>query len=329
MLGTLVRETATAPGTGTTVTLTGATAGRRTFVSEFGSAASCFYFITDGTQTEAQIGTVSAGPPATLTRGTPVWTSAAGATSPTRLNFTAAVVVYAQLPGQRAVYTNNSGDLQGVTAAKVRAAAGATTVGEAVLTAASEAAARAAIGAANKAGDTLTGDLAISKATPTLALNKPSAGSINGLVGRSNSLDRWRIELGNATAESGSNVGSDFIIARFNDAGTFIDVVLTIYRSTGAVAFGGDVNVIGALSQNGNAVQHVGIAAGAVGSLVLAKGSTSTIYNYGDTISGSALTACNASGQTPATAPTLSGTWRCLGQFQGSLGWPSVFLRIS
>ena len=226
MLGTLVRETATAPGTGTTVTLTGATAGRRTFVSEFGSAASCFYFITDGTQTEAQQGTVSAGPPATLTRGTPIWTSAAGTTSPTRLNFTAAVVVYAQLPGQRALYTNNSGDLQGITAAKVRDAAGATTVGAAVLTAASAAAARTAIGAQESG--------AVAQAPGFVVTG--SAGSARYIDFRSGANNRFNIFV-NGDAESGANAGSNLEMSAWNDAGTVIGQVLTVNRATRVLDF--------------------------------------------------------------------------------------------
>lgn len=226
MLGTLVRETATAPGTGTTVTLTGATAGRRTFVSEFGSAASCFYFITDGTQTEAQIGTVSAGPPATLTRGTPVWTSAAGATSPTRLNFTAAVVVYAQLPGQRAVYTDNAGALQGITAAKLRESAGATTVGAAVLTAASAAAARTAIGAQESGALVQAPGVVVTGAAATSRY----------IDFRTSAANRFNIFV-NGDAETGSNAGSNLEMSAWNDAGSVIGQVFTVARATRVLDF--------------------------------------------------------------------------------------------
>lgn len=51
---------------------------------------------------------------------------------------------------------------------------------------------------------------------------------------------RWGLQ-GNATAESGSNVGTDFQIARFNDAGSFIDSPFCIKRSTGDVGIGASV----------------------------------------------------------------------------------------
>jgi hypothetical protein len=111
MLGNLIRETANGPGTGTTVTLIGATAGRRTFVQEIGAGNQCYYMISDGTQHELQQGTVSLGPPATLTRGVPIWTSAAGTTSPTRLNFTASCVIYGTLPASKHVIADVSGSV--------------------------------------------------------------------------------------------------------------------------------------------------------------------------------------------------------------------------
>lgn len=226
MLGNLVRETATSPGTGTTVTLTGASSGRRTFIQEFGSGASCFYFITDGTQTEAQIGTTAAGPPATLTRGTPVWTSAAGTTSPTRLNFTGTVTVYAGLPAQRAVYTNGTGDLQGLTAAKVRAAAGATAVGEAVLTAASAAAARTAIGAQESG--------ALVQAPGVVVTG--NAGTSRYIDFRTGASNRFNLFV-NGDAETGSNAGSNLEMSAWNDAGSVIGQVFTVARGTRVLDF--------------------------------------------------------------------------------------------
>jgi hypothetical protein len=52
----------------------------------------------------------------------------------------------------------------------------------------------------------------------------------------SNSANRWTVGA-DATAETGSNAGSDYVIARFNDAGTQIDVPVLITRSTGIVTF--------------------------------------------------------------------------------------------
>jgi hypothetical protein len=49
-------------------------------------------------------------------------------------------------------------------------------------------------------------------------------------------LIRWQVGT-NATAEGGGNSGSDYIFARYNDAGTLIDTPLTITRSSGVTTF--------------------------------------------------------------------------------------------
>jgi hypothetical protein len=106
-IANLVRETSVNPGTGTTVTLAGATPGRVTFLQGYPAGSTAYYGITDGTQTEFQQGTVQAGTPATLTRGTPLWTTSG---SLTRLNFTGTVTVYSVLPAERAVWKDPSGN---------------------------------------------------------------------------------------------------------------------------------------------------------------------------------------------------------------------------
>jgi hypothetical protein len=110
MLRNLVKETANNPGTGSSVTLGGALAGFRTFASEFTTGSPVFYFITDGAQTEAQAGTLTSGPPAILSRGTPLWTST-GVLS--RLNFTGAVTVFCQVPANRLFYGDSAGNWDG------------------------------------------------------------------------------------------------------------------------------------------------------------------------------------------------------------------------
>lgn len=49
---------------------------------------------------------------------------------------------------------------------------------------------------------------------------------------------RWKVGSPGST-ESGSNVGSDFAVQRFNDAGTAVDLPLQITRSNGKVTMGG------------------------------------------------------------------------------------------
>lgn len=65
---------------------------------------------------------------------------------------------------------------------------------------------------------------------------------INGSAGATRSVQYWSRGVGerweartNGTTEAGSNAGSDYEIARFNDAGTEVDVPFKITRSTGGV----------------------------------------------------------------------------------------------
>lgn len=75
------------------------------------------------------------------------------------------------------------------------------------------------------------------------------------IIFRRASLARWRLAVNNAT-ESGGNVGSDFLITRFNDAGQSIDNPIYFTRSTGqtniinliAGAGGGTLSFFGSAS---------------------------------------------------------------------------------
>ena len=90
-----------------------------------------------------------------------------------------------------------------------------------------------------KAGDTMSGDLTISKATPTLTLTKPASGTAASIVAKMGANARWGITVGDTTAESGSNAGSNFSIDRYNDAGAILTNALYITRSTGFVSIPG------------------------------------------------------------------------------------------
>src|ERR1700722_13450728 len=57
------------------------------------------------------------------------------------------------------------------------------------------------------------------------------------IVGQTGGLNRWQLALDNAAAESGSNVGSDFYLTKYNDAGAANGYVYFASRSTGVVTF--------------------------------------------------------------------------------------------
>lgn len=66
-----------------------------------------------------------------------------------------------------------------------------------------------------------------------LGLNKAASGQYALIRGFTATKLRWDIWMGDATAESGSNVGSDFGIARYNDAGSYLGTSLIINRASG------------------------------------------------------------------------------------------------
>jgi hypothetical protein len=102
-------------------------------------------------------------------------------------------------------------------------------------------------------GDTMSGNLEIStNSWPTLELNRGSGQGSNQLVGLTANSVRWIIALGDNTAESTNNVGSNFTIGRFRDDGSFIDLPISISRQTGNIT-------INPLAVLGNGVNYQGL----------------------------------------------------------------------
>lgn len=94
-----------------------------------------------------------------------------------------------------------------------------------------------------RAGDTMTGDLAINKTSPTLWMVKGGSGQSANIYGTNGATNRWLMQLGDTAAETGSNSGSNFTIYRYNDAGTALDAPFTITRSSGFITMGNGLNV--------------------------------------------------------------------------------------
>jgi hypothetical protein len=92
---------------------------------------------------------------------------------------------------------------------------------------------------------TMSGNLTVSKHTPTVVLNESASGQDAIIFGGKGGLNRWAISLGDTAAESGSNTGSGFGIFRYNDAGAYVDTPLSIDRATGNVSIAGRTNFIG------------------------------------------------------------------------------------
>lgn len=111
-------------------------------------------------------------------------------------------------------------------------------------------------GKAGTGAQTVTGDQTISKATPTLILDKTGNSQYAAIFGRRAGSTRWSIALGNETAETGSgNVGSDFTLNRYSDANAFIDSPMSILRSNGELLLKGRRAIEHVSNGNGRSVK--------------------------------------------------------------------------
>jgi hypothetical protein len=86
-----------------------------------------------------------------------------------------------------------------------------------------------------KSGDTMTGALTLDIAKPLVFNKTATSGAASAITSLTNGATRWTMVLGDPTAESGGNAGSDFILYNSNDAGSTIGAVLSIKRATGAI----------------------------------------------------------------------------------------------
>jgi hypothetical protein len=108
-----------------------------------------------------------------------------------------------------------------------------------------------------KTGDVMTGDLTITKAGPALYLNKTATAQDVAIMGQNAGKNRWLIDLGTTAAESGSNLGSNLQINRYDDAGVYLGTPMTIERATGRPTFAADVLPTGSGAINlGSATQR-------------------------------------------------------------------------
>lgn len=87
-------------------------------------------------------------------------------------------------------------------------------------------------------GGTLTGNFTVSKTDPRFIMQSSSGATNRLLVGAaSDGSYRWSMDFGDATAETGGNVGSGFAVNRYSDAGAYLSTPIFIPRDTGKVYF--------------------------------------------------------------------------------------------
>jgi Collagen triple helix repeat (20 copies) len=69
-----------------------------------------------------------------------------------------------------------------------------------------------------------------------LELNKVASGNASQVIGETNGALRWVQGLGDISPESGSNAGSNYSLARYDDAGNPIGTSLAINRAAGTIS---------------------------------------------------------------------------------------------
>ncbi|MDX1923257.1 MAG: tail fiber domain-containing protein [Alphaproteobacteria bacterium] len=101
------------------------------------------------------------------------------------------------------------------------------------------------------------GNVGIGTITPADKLDVNGNIRVRGAAGTDRSLffstlsnKRWALSENNV-AESGSNLGSNFVITRYDDAGTSLGNALAIARNTGAISTSGDLTIGGAATATG------------------------------------------------------------------------------
>jgi hypothetical protein len=103
-----------------------------------------------------------------------------------------------------------------------------------------------------------------------VGLHKSAIGMGTGITGYDpTGKARWLMYMGDGSAESGANAGSNFEVHRYDDAGTYLGRAMQIERSTGKTAVGpldvgGDIRGTGHVRVNNDVTLGMGVAAGGV-----------------------------------------------------------------
>jgi len=92
-----------------------------------------------------------------------------------------------------------------------------------------------------KAGDTMTGDLTLTKGTPVVTVND-TGGALAEFRYMRNGARRWIMRMGNE-AEGGSNTGSNLQITPVSDAGSLLTPAFWLDRATGNATLSGNVGI--------------------------------------------------------------------------------------
>ena len=100
----------------------------------------------------------------------------------------------------------------------------------------------------------------------TIVLNKAPGATASNIGGAANGVLRWNFLLGDGSAETGGNAGSDFSLGSYDDAGNPLSTPLRIQRLTGHMVINANNALMPGLqppAMIGNAILSLNKAAGA------------------------------------------------------------------
>jgi hypothetical protein len=159
-------------------------------------------------------------------------------------------------------------------------------------------------------GDTMTGNLTISKLNPAFTLNMTAVGQAATLYGSIGGVLRWTLQLGNGATETGLNAGSNFAINRYADGtGAYINTPFYITRLDGACVMGGNVTAGGSFSGNG----IFQASAGGAAAILASQGASVVLRPNGSGSSAGQAYVDTAGGLNVAGAMTFSGVLQSTG----------------
>ncbi len=111
----------------------------------------------------------------------------------------------------------------------------------------------------------------------TEAVIRGAAGTARAIYFRTGTTNRWAVFV-NATGESGSEVGSDFAIGRYTDAGGWLGTPLQIFRSSGVVNITTDLELDGAFNHDGSTIGFYGTTPASKPTVFGSRGSNEALY---------------------------------------------------
>lgn len=195
---------------------------------------------------------------------------------------------------------------------------------------------------ANKAGDTFTGQITIAPVggagNAVLSKTITTGGAAVNIYGASNLLARWGITLGDGTAESGANAGSNFGIVAFNDSGAPNLTPLSINRATGRVTVGNGLSLSGgaaldSLTVSGTAAFSGSTTAPTIGTATDNSANVATTSFVQGAISyvianspslGSATTNAPSAGDNSARVPNTAWVWGNAGAVTAAISFMAL-----